>query len=189
MIASASPLRAGRDAPYILGSMTGILALALLLLQPVLAAGLLAGYSLVKQRRWHRWIGGTITTAVLLHIAGLYITSPDDLTDALLLVAPTAFSVYGVIGLWAVLITAILAVLRKPLGVRYSVWRIVHSVLAAIIVVASVVHALMIEGLMGSISKFVLCMAIVLATASVLFYLRSAKAHARERHSTQDDAG
>lgn len=171
-MAAVNPLQQSRNPAYIAGGLAGILALAMLLAQPLLAAGYLPGMRSLHSRRVHRWMGSVIVVAVALHIVGLYVTSPDDMTDAMLLVAPTPFSVYGVIGLWSVALTAFLVVIRNRLSVRPSVWNIIHNILALVVVVASVVHALMIEGAMGTVSKWFLCTAIICATVFVMGHLR-----------------
>lgn len=180
-IATTSPYLAGRDVIYITAGLAGIVALALLLAQPLLAAGYLPGMSGLRAKRWHRFVGTGIIIAVALHIGGLYLTSPPDALDALLLVSPTPFSVYGVIGMWSVVLTALLVVARSTLRLRYSVWRIVHNALAVILVVASVVHALLIEGTMGSVSKMILCACVLVATLVVIVHLRIVKPHLNRR--------
>jgi predicted ferric reductase len=180
-IAAANPLQANRDALWIVGGMSGIVALAFLLVQPLLAAGYLPGPSLIAGRRWHRWLGIMIIVAVGLHIGGLYLSSPEDITDALLLVAPTPFSVYGVIGLCGVVLTAVLVAVRSRSGLRYASWRILHNAIALVIVISSIVHALLIEGAMGSISKAILCALVFAATIIVLFRIHLAKALVKDR--------
>jgi predicted ferric reductase len=113
-----------------------------------------------------------IILAVALHVGGLYVTSPPDTIDALLLVSPTPFSVYGVTAMWGVVATAILVLFRRWLGQRYPVWRLIHNGLAAIVVVATVIHALQIEGAMEPGSKWMLCIAVVAATGVALLDLR-----------------
>lgn len=169
-IAATSPFLASRDAVYIVAGLAGIAALALLLMQPLLAAGYLPGLTKRRERLWHRRIGTGIVLAVALHVIGLYITSPPDALDALLLVSPTPFSVYGVIGLWSVVLTAILVALRRRIAP--NPWRIVHNALAVVVVISSIVHALMIEGTMGAWSKTILCALIVAATTIAIVHLR-----------------
>ncbi len=172
VVAAFSPYLASRNLPYIVGGFAGIVGLALLVLQPLLPAGYLTGTEGSAGRRWHRWIGVSLIVAVALHVGGLYLASPSDTIDALLLVSPTPFSVYGVMAMWGVVATAVLVLLRRPLGLRYSVWRLIHNGLAAIVVMATVIHALQIEGAMEPVSKWVLCMSVMAATAVVLFELR-----------------
>lgn len=175
VLAATSPLLAWRNLPYIIGGFAGIVGLALLVIQPVLAAGYLPGLRLARARRLHRWTGGALVACVVLHIAGLFVTSPPDTLDALLLVSPTPFSVYGVTAMWAVVLTALLVGFRRRLGIGFPAWRIVHNALALVIVVATVIHAVQIEGAMETVSKWVLCLAALAATIVALVDLRIVK--------------
>lgn len=181
LIAATSPYLAYRNAAYIIGGFAGITALALLVIQPLLAAGYLPGANILTERRWHRWTGTAIAVCVALHVGGLYVTSPPDTLDALLLVAPTPFSIYGVLAMWGIVATVILVILRRRLGLAHATWRIVHNVLAAVVVVATVIHALQIEGAMETISKWVLCLAALAATAAALTGLRVIRPLLRRR--------
>ncbi len=172
VVALNSPWLPGRNMAYIVAGLAGILGLAMLLFQPLLAANYLPGPGAVRARWWHRVVGVGIVVAVLLHVAGLYVTSPPDTLDALLLVSPTPFSVYGVTAFWGVILTALLVALRRRIGWRVSTWRAVHNAFAAMVVGCTVIHALLIEGTMGSVSKQVLCAAVVLATGVAMVHLR-----------------
>src|SRR3954468_22954541 len=99
--AAASPQLAWRGPLYITAGFAGIFALGLMLVQPLLAGGTLPGLSGYRGRRAHRWIGGALVVAVVIHVAGLWITSPPDMVDALLFTSPTPFSPFGVIAMWA----------------------------------------------------------------------------------------
>jgi hypothetical protein len=169
-IAAGSPYLAYRDLAYIVGGFAGIACLPLLLLQPLLAAGYLPGPAPAAARRWHLWLGLLLVAATLVHVGGLYLTSPADTLDALLLVAPTPFSVYGVLALAGIGVTALLVALRRR--VPYRTWRLVHNGLALVVAVAVVVHAVQIEGAMGLWSKWALCLAVLAATAVALADLR-----------------
>src|SRR3984885_1787568 len=111
--AAASPLLAWRGPLYILAGFAGILALGLMLVQPLLAGGYLPGLSAYRARRTHRWIGGALVVTVVVHVAGLWITSPPDMIDALTFTSPTPFSPFGVIAMWAIFAVAFLAVFRR----------------------------------------------------------------------------
>jgi predicted ferric reductase len=161
-LAATSDLLAYRGPIYILAGFAGIIALGFALVQPLLAGGYLPGLSAYRGRRVHHWIGGTLVVAVVLHVAGLWITSPPDMIDALTYTSPTPFSPWGVTAMWAIFAVAALALFRRRLGLR--TWRIVHMSLAVIIVVGGVVHAMLVEGTMETVSKAVLC-ALVLAAA------------------------
>ncbi len=165
IIAAGSPLLAWRDSIYIAAGFAGVVAMALLLVQPLLAGGCLPGLSARRGRRWHKWVGAGLVGAVVIHVAALWVTSPPDVIDVLLFRSPTPFSIWGVIAMWAVFAAALLAAFRRRLRLRLSVWRLLHTSLAAIIVGTGVVHAMLIEGTMGMVSKAALC-ALVLAAAA-----------------------
>jgi predicted ferric reductase len=162
--AAFSPLLEWRGPVYILAGFAGIVAMSALLFQPLLIGGYLPGLSGRIGRRAHHWIGGALVVAVVIHVAGLWITSPPDMIDALLFASPTPFSPFGVIAMWAIFAVALLAALRRRLGLRLRTWRIAHMLLAIVIVAGSVAHAVLIEGAMETVSKAVLC-ALVLAAA------------------------
>ncbi|MEY9179958.1 uncharacterized protein (TIGR03382 family) [Bradyrhizobium sp. USDA 326] len=169
--AAASEQLAWRGPVYILAGFAGIVALGLVLVQPLLIGGYLPGLSAYRRRRAHLWIGCTLAVAIVIHVAGLWITSPPDMIDALLFASPTPFSPFGVTAMWAVFIVALLALLRRRLGLRLRTWRIIHIPLAIVIVAGSVVHCLLIEGTMETISKAALCVLVLAVTAKVLIDL------------------
>lgn len=163
-LAAGSPLLAWREPVYIASGFAGIIAMGLMLVQPLLAGGYLPGIDRAQARKTHRWIGGVVVLAVIIHVAGLWITSPPDVMDALLLRSPTPFSVWGVIAMWAIFLTGFVAMLRKPLQISPRLWRRGHTALAIIIVLGTVIHAVLIEGTMETISKIGLGVLLILAT-------------------------
>ena len=167
-----SPLLAWRDPIYIIAGFAGVISMALMLFQPMLAAGYLPGLCAVRGRYLHRWVGSAMVTLVVIHVAGLWITSPPDVIDALLFVSPTPFSIWGVMAMWGLFATACLAVFRRRLRLRPHTWRQAHKILAALIVVGSVIHALLIEGTMETVSKSVLCVLVIGVTMAVLAGLK-----------------
>lgn len=167
-LAAASEQLAWRGPIYILAGFAGIIALGLVLVQPLLIGGYLPGLSAYRGRRAHHRIGGTLAIAVVIHVAGLWITSPLDMIDALTFSSPTPFSPFGVVAMWAIFAVALLAALRRRLGLRLRTWRIAHIPLAIVIVACSVAHCLLIEGTMETISKAVLCAAVLAATIKVM---------------------
>ena len=182
--AAASPLLAWREPIYVASGFAGIGAMSLLLCQPLLAGGYLPGLSGRRGRQMHRSVGGVLVTAVVVHVAGLWITSPPDVIDALLFRSPTPFSAWGVIAMWAVFAAALVAALRQRMRLRPPIWRLSHTFLAAATVVGSVVHALLIEGTMETVSKAILCALALGATVKVLAELRVWAV--RSRHRTHD---
>lgn len=167
-LAAESEQLAWRGPVYILAGFAGIIGLGLVLVQPLLIGGYLPGLSAYRGRRAHYWIGGTLALAVVIHVAGLWITSPPDMIDALTLSSPTPFSPFGVIAMWAIFAVALLAALRRRLGLRLQTWRIAHIPLAIVIVACSVAHCLLIEGTMETISKAALCALVLAATVKLM---------------------
>ncbi|MBR0693760.1 ferric reductase-like transmembrane domain-containing protein [Bradyrhizobium lablabi] len=170
--AAASPLLAWRGPVYILAGFAGMIALGLVLVQPLLIGGYLPGLSAYRGRRAHHWIGGALVVALVVHVGGLWITSPPDMIDALSFSSPTPFSPWGVTAMWAIFAVAILAALRRRLGLRARTWRVVHMPLAVVIVAGSVVHCMLVEGTMETVSKAALCALVLGATIKVMADLR-----------------
>ncbi|KZY37459.1 ferric reductase [Roseovarius sp. HI0049] len=167
--AALSPLLQWRQPVYIAAGFAGIVGMALLLIQPLLIAGLLPGLNPLQERRIHRWTGTALVLSVILHVAGLWLTSPPDVVDALLFNSPTPFTPWGVIAMWALFATATLAFLRRRLRLRWRTWRIAHTALALVIVIGSVVHAILITGTMETVSKITLCTLAIALTLRVAF--------------------
>lgn len=170
--AAKSPLLQWREPIYIAAGFSGIVALILLLCQPLLAGGYLSGLSHVRSLRLHRWTGALLLIAIVLHVAGLWLTSPPDVIDALLFKSPTPFSIWGVIAMWCVFATAALTIFRRRLKLNRSTWRLFHKTLAVVIVAGTVIHAMLIEGTMEIFSKAALC-GIVAATTLVVIAVTS----------------
>lgn len=172
LAAASSPLLAWRDPVYIAAGFAGVMALAFLLLQPLLAAGALPGLAPQTGRKLHRWLGTALVLALVVHVGGLWLTSPPDVVDALLFVSPTPFSAWGVIAMWTLLAAALLAALRRRVRLPWRVWRRVHTTLALVTVAGTVVHALLIQGTMEPVSKAVLCLAALAAVLKAMVGLR-----------------
>ena len=170
--AAVSPLLAWRHPVYIVGGFAGVIALGLLLVQPMLIGGYLPGLSSLGRRRVHRWIGGMLVVAVVIHVAALWITSPPDVIDALVFASPTPFSAWGVVAMWATFAAALLAALRSRLRLRPRTWRFGHTLLAVVIVVGTMVHAILIEGTMETVSKVALSALVLVVTIKVISDLR-----------------
>lgn len=168
VFAGASPQLAWRDPVYIAAGFAGVCALALLLVQPLLIAGLLPGLSPRRARRVHFWIGQALVLAVLVHVGALWVTSPPDVVDALLFRSPTPFSVWGVIAMWAVFAAALLASMRRRLRLPLHVWRRAHVTLAAVVILGTIIHAALIQGTMETVSKVSLSVLVLLAFGAAL---------------------
>lgn len=168
ILAGTSPQLAWRGPVYILAGFAGVIAMVLLLVQPLLIGGYLPGSTPRTSRRWHSWIGASLLALVVIHVGALWWTSPPDVVDALLFRSPTPFSDWGVIAMWAAFATGLLAVFRRRLRLRPSVWTAIHLMLAVVVILGSVVHAMLIEGTMETISKTALCAFVILAAAKLI---------------------
>lgn len=169
--AALSPLLQWRDGIYVASGFAGIVGMALLLVQPLLAAGDLP-LSQSRARHIHRMTGALLLGAVILHVAGLWITSPPDVIDALTFTSPTPFSVWGVIAMWGLFATALMAASRKRLPLRPMTWRRLHIILGLIIASGTVAHALLIEGTMEVMTKWLLVGLVLGATIRVAWRAR-----------------
>lgn len=163
-----SPLLAWRQPIYILGSFAGIVALALLLFQPLLMHRQVPGLTILQGRKIHRWVGVLLLFSVAIHVLALWLTSPPDVIDALLFRSPTLFAPWGVMAMWAVFISAAIVTIRRRIRFKIATWQRLHRCLAVVIVVGSVVHAYLIEGAMETWSKWALCLAVIVATLVTL---------------------
>jgi predicted ferric reductase len=172
LTASFSPLLAWRQPVYILSGFAGILGLSLMLIQPLLVAGQVPGVSGYRGRSLHKLVGIALLSSIFVHVAGLWVTSPPDVVDVLLFRSPAPFSVWGVLAMWAILAAGLLAIFRKRLRLRWHTWRVAHTTLAGITVSGTVVHALLIEGTMETISKVVICTTVLIVTGKVFFDLK-----------------
>ena len=170
-IAATSPLLQWRQPIYIIGGFAGVMGLALMLVQPLLAAGLLPGLDLRESRRAHLWIGTALIACVVLHVGGLWITSPPDVMDALTFTSPTPFAVWGVLAMWAVFASGLLASQRRRWRISPRLWRRLHTALAIVSVAGTTAHAMLIEGTMGLLSKAALCLLVIIATLKVIYDL------------------
>jgi hypothetical protein len=70
--------------------------------------------------------------------------------------------------MWAIVAIALLAALRHRLRWRPRTWRMRHVFLAVVIDAGTIVHALLIEGTMETVSKVVLCLLVFAATTKIV---------------------
>ena len=176
-----SPLLQWRGPVYMTAGFAGVIALALLLVQPLLIGGWLPGLRALRARRIHRWVGAGLVVAVVLHVGGLWLTSPPDVVDALLFRSPTPFSDWGVVAMWAAFAAALLAVCRRRLKLSPQAWRAGHMTLAITVVVGTAVHAVLIQGAMETVTKAALCGLVLLATGRLAFDLWSRRRRGASR--------
>ena len=170
--AMTSPLLQWRQPIYIAAGLAGVLALCLLLIQPLAIGRYLPNIDPLRSRVIHRLIGLLLVGLVIIHVGGLWMTSPPDVIDALLFRSPTPFSVWGVIAMWCVFATALLALLRRRFRIKHHIWQRLHTGLALVIIAGTVAHAMLIEGTMETWSKAALAILAIIATLKVIIDLR-----------------
>jgi predicted ferric reductase len=81
--------------------------------------------------------------------------------------------------MWAILAVALMVALRQWLGLRPRTWRIAHTLLAAVIVIGTAVHSILVEGTMETVSKLALCALVFAATVRVILEKRVWQSRAR----------
>lgn len=172
LAATQSPLLNWRDPIYIGSGFAGIIALSLLLVQPILVSGLLSRLKPATSKRMHHWIGILLLAAVLIHVLGLWITSPPDVIDALTFASPTPFASWGVIAVISLFVLACLGAIRHRMLLPTRVWRLVHSLVAVVLVGCSLAHVLLIEGTMETVTKWGISILIALAITRTLIARR-----------------
>ena len=172
LLAAQSPYLAWRQPVYIVAGFAGIVAFAGMVVQPMLAARLLPVASVRRAQTLHRWTGVAVLGAVVLHVVALWITSPPDVVDALLLRSPTPFSAWGVLATWAVGLAAGIALSGRRLIRGWRRRRQWHASLSALAVGATVLHVVLIDGTMEPVSKVLLCLAALAVLGWAMVRLR-----------------
>lgn len=81
-IAVQSSLLQWRQPIYIAGDFAGIVALAVMLSQPLLVGGYLPELAARRGRRVHRVLGAIVLLQVVVHVAGLWLANPPDTTHS-----------------------------------------------------------------------------------------------------------
>ena len=118
----------------------------------------------------HIVLGAVILVGVVWHVAGLWLTSPPDVVDALLLRSPTPFSIYGVVALWALMLAACAMALQRKMHATRA--RALHTMLVALAAGGTVAHVVLIDGTLGTVSKIALSLALLLALGTGLWRLK-----------------
>lgn len=165
VVSAMSPLLAWRDAIYIAASFAGVFAMTILVLQPLLGGAVLPGLSRQRSRKVHQLSGILLLAALVLHVGGLWITSPPDVIDALTFMSPTPFSAWGVVAMWALLVIGAMTFLRRRLHLPPARWRIFHKCLGGVVVLGTIVHAILVEATLPQIAKWSLGALVLVATA------------------------
>lgn len=167
LLAALSPLQAGRAVPWVWGTLAGVLALSLVVVHVLLPTGWLNSFVGEHNLGWHRILGISITGLTLAHILGLYLYSPDDIGDALVLAAPT-YSRLGVLSAGCLVLSVVLAVTRRQLRLADADWKTIHSALAIAIVGTAVAHAVLLQGTLDGLAEGLVCGSAIVAVCMAI---------------------
>lgn len=141
-------------APLLLlvSTATAALAVGVLAAQPWLAT--LRPRS-PRRRPLHVVLGGVVSGLVAVHVGALVVDDPDDAWFAMSPDGPTRARMALIATLLLVAVT-LLGALRRRLGWSAPTWRLVHGVLAALVVVLGVGHAVLTDGALDGAGTVVL---------------------------------
>jgi predicted ferric reductase len=138
---------AGASAALVIATATGTLAASGLALQPLLARRPRIGR--------HQLVGATVLGLVLVHVAALFVESPEDAWFALSPDGPTRarmalFATLALIGVVA------LGALRTRLPISPATWRVLHAYLAVVVIALGIGHAVLTDGALDDAGTAVL---------------------------------
>ena len=103
----------------------------------------------------HVVLGGVVAALVVAHVGALVIDDPDDAWFAMSPDGPTRARMALIATVLLVAVT-LLGVLRRRLGWSGATWRLVHGVLAALVVALGVGHAVLTDGALDGVGTVVL---------------------------------
>jgi len=128
---------AGASAALVLSTTAGTLAASALAMQPLLA----------RRRRiaGHQILGAAVLCLVLVHVAALFVESPEDAWFALSPDGPTRARM-ALIATIALVCVVALGALRTRLPISPATWRLLHAYLAVVVIVLGIGHAVLTDG-------------------------------------------
>jgi predicted ferric reductase len=164
----------GRDLWTELSVALGFVGLSMLGLQFVITArfgNVAAPYGMDVVIRFHRGISLVAFSFVLAHPILLFVTDPSTLELLRFWDAPwrARFGLLSTVGLIVIVVTSLR---REALKLSYEVWKVLHGVLAVVIVATALVHVQLVGYYVSSIWKQVLWVAMSAALLGVLGYVR-----------------
>ena len=147
---------AGASAALVIATATGTVAASALAVQPLLA----------RRRRItrHQILGCVVLGLVLVHVAALFVESPEDAWFALSPDGPTRarMALFATIALCGVVA---LGALRTRLPIAAATWRLLHAYLAVVVIALGIGHAVLTDGALDDAGTAVL---LVLAAIGLL---------------------
>jgi DMSO/TMAO reductase YedYZ heme-binding membrane subunit len=159
VVLAALPAGIALSSPH-LAAAPGLLVLSTT--AAALAVGVLAAQPWLSRRRprpgrrpLHVVLGGVVAALVLAHVGALVIDDPDDAWFAMSPDGPTRARMALIATVLLAAVT-VLGVLRRRLGWSGATWRLVHGVLAALVVALGVGHAVLTDGALDGVGTVVL---------------------------------
>jgi predicted ferric reductase len=137
----------GASAALVLSTVTGSLAVSALAAQPVLALG--------RRILRHQVLGSIALCLVLVHVAALFVESPEDARFALSPDGPTRGRM-ALIATLALVGAVTLGALRTRLPLSASTWRVLHAYLALVVITLGIGHAVLTDGALDGAGTIVL---------------------------------
>ncbi|WP_214370057.1 ferric reductase-like transmembrane domain-containing protein [Pseudonocardia sp. H11422] len=103
-------------------------------------------FGIERLMRLHRWLGLLALVLVLVHLAMVLVADPRNVALLDLTSAPGRARA-GTVAALAMVVLVALAVLRRRMTMRYEVWRALHVLLAATVVVGGALHVFLLDHL------------------------------------------
>ncbi|MCC5953280.1 MAG: ferric reductase-like transmembrane domain-containing protein [Acidimicrobiia bacterium] len=165
---------AGRSFWIDLSAALGFVGLALLGLQFAVTARakrLAAPFGQDVVVTFHRRMSVVAFVLILAHPVMLFVARPETLELLNVLDAPwrARFAVLATVSLIALVVTSLW---RTRLGLSYEVWKVLHGVLAVIIVGAALVHVYLVDYYVATVWKQVLWALMTLGLVAILGWTR-----------------
>lgn len=138
---------ANASTALVVSTSAGALAVSALAIQPLLARG--------RRISRHQIFGSIALVLVLVHVAALFVESPDDARFALSPDGPTRarMALFATIALFGVVA---LGALRTRLPLSPAVWRVLHAYLAVVVITLGIGHAVLTDGALDGAGTTVL---------------------------------
>jgi predicted ferric reductase len=174
LIAFLGDVPPGRDWMTEMSVALGFVGLSMLGLQFVVTARsrlLASPYGMDLVLRFHRGISLVAFTFILAHPILLFITDPATLELLRVWDAPwrARFGVLSVVALIAIVVTS---TWRERVRLSYEAWRLLHGILAVVIVATALVHVQLVGHYVSTVWKQALWAVLSVSLVSVLFHVR-----------------
>ncbi|MGF1590156.1 MAG: ferric reductase-like transmembrane domain-containing protein [Pleurocapsa sp.] len=155
----------------------GFIGLAMMALQFALTARINrveASYGVDIILQFHRYTSIVAFGLILVHPLILFVTEPETLQLLNILEAPWRAR-FAVASTTALIVLVVTSIWRQPLKIPYEPWRILHGILAIVILAFGLAHAFGVSYYLSLFWKSVLWGAIALSALWLLIYVRLIK--------------